>query len=51
MATGKRWTRRSTGEDAGGDTPFERGLACHRRSTQDNDTDAGGAGQGGGTGG
>ena len=37
--TGKGWTRRSTGEDAGGDTPFERGLACHTRSTQDDETD------------
>ena len=37
--TGERWTRSSTGEDAGGDTPCERGLACHRRSTQDDETD------------
>ena len=37
--TGKGWTRTSTGEDAGGDTQFERGLACHRRSTQDDETD------------
>ena len=36
--TGERWTRSSTGEDASGDTLFKRGLACHRRSTHDDDT-------------